>query len=64
MTTPKQPSAEEIESYRKWLAGRATRKNKGSAKRIATQTLVKTHQAEFDKLLADAVAGKLVKPAR
>ena len=63
-TVAKQPTVEELESWRKWAQKKGERKSKGAAKRVATETLKKAHQAEFDGYMKLALAGKLEKPAK
>ena len=41
-------------AFEKWMANRENRKGQGKARRTAMQTLMKNHQAEYNKLLKGA----------
>jgi len=45
---------EKQQAFQKWLSGRESRKGQSKARREATQQLIKTHKAEYNKLLKAA----------
>ena len=48
---------EKQEAFEKWMEGRTARRGQSTARRAATQQLIKAHQDEYNKLLK-SVGGK------